>query len=91
LFVCNCIASVSGNPILTKGVPRGGWGLQDWDLEIWLLFTLKGDILHSITVENETIEEIYDVAFVPGVKHMMIGGLHDDLSEQMITVAPLRK
>ena len=50
-----------------------------------------GDILHSITVENETIEEIYDVAFVPGVKHMMISGLNDDLSEQMITIAPARK
>ena len=31
-----------------------------------------------------------DVAFVPGVKCMMIGGLHDDLSEQMITIAPTR-
>lgn len=50
-----------------------------------------GDILHSITVENETIEEIYDVVFVPGVKHMMISGLNDDLSEQMITIAPARK
>jgi len=42
-------------------------------------------------VENETIEEIYDVVFVPGVKHMMISGLNDDLSEQMITIAPARK
>ncbi len=64
---------------------------QEDQCGLFVFDTLKGDILHSITVENETIEEIYDVAFVPGVKHMMIGGLHDDLSEQMITVAPIRK
>ena len=50
-----------------------------------------GNILHSIKVENEIIEEIYDVVFVPGVKQMMISGLNDDLSEQMITIAPARK
>ena len=58
---------------------------------LFVFDTLKGDILHSITVENKTIEEIYDVVFVPGVKHMMISGLNDDLSEQMITIAPARK
>lgn len=57
---------------------------------IFVFDTISGDIVHSITIENDTIEEIYDVAFVPGIKHMMIGGLHDDLSEQMITIVPLR-
>lgn len=63
---------------------------QNDECGLFVFDTLSGDILHSITVENDTIEEIYDVAFVPGIKHMMIAGLNDELSEQLITVAPKR-
>lgn len=47
----------------------------------------SGEIKHKIIIEN-LIEEIYDVALVPGVKNMILGGLNDDLSASLITIAP---
>ena len=54
------------------------------------VFDVKtGKIEHSIVSDNDTLEEIFDVVFVPGVKRIMLSGFYDQLSEQMITVAPV--
>lgn len=54
-----------------------------------VLNTRTGAVEHCLEIET-LIEEIYDVAFIPGVRRMMLGGLNDDLSASLITLAPIR-
>lgn len=48
-----------------------------------------GDICHSLRLEGSVLEELYDVAILPGVRRPMAVGLKTDEIRRMITIGSL--